>query len=85
MMNKIIVAVLLLLSVVEAFAQPADNSNIKIDYAAPRQYEIAEITVSGVKYLNQATLVSMSGRRVGQNIDVPGDDITKPLNKLWKH
>ena len=85
MMNKLIVVVLLLLSVVGAFAQPSDNSNIKIDYSAPRQYEIGGITVSGVKYLNQSTLVSLSGLKVGQTIEVPGDDISKALNKLWKH
>lgn len=85
MMRKIIVAVLLMLNAVAALAQTENGSNIKIDYSKPKEYEIGGITVSGVKYLNQTTLVNLSGLQVGQKIEVPGDAITKALNKLWKH
>ena len=83
-MKKIIVAVLLVLNVVAVLAQ-SESSNIKIDYSKPKTYEIGGITVSGVKYLNQTTLVNLSGLQVGQKIEVPGDAISKSLNKLWKH
>ena len=84
-MRKIIVAVLLMLNAMAALAQTETGSNIKIDYSKPKEYEIGGITVSGVKYLNQTTLVNLSGLQVGQKIEVPGDAITKSLNKLWKH
>lgn len=68
-----------------SFAQSATNSDIKIDYSRPKTYEIGGISVSGVKYLNESTLVNLSGLQVGQKIEVPGDAISKSLNKLWKH
>ena len=84
-MKKIIVAVLFALNAVMAFAQSETSSDIKIDYSKPKEYEIGGITVSGVKYLNQTTMINLSGLQVGQKIEVPGDAITKSLNKLWKH
>lgn len=84
-MNKVIVAVLLVLNTVMAVAQSGGGDNIKIDYSKPKKYTIADITVTGVKYLNTTTLVNLSGLQVGQEIEVPGDDISKSLEKLWKH
>jgi outer membrane protein insertion porin family len=85
MIRKVIVAILLILTVAPVWAQSASDNNIKIDYSKPKEYEIGGITVSGVKYLNQTTLINLSGLQVGQKITVPGDEITKSLNKLWKH
>ena len=83
-MKKLIVAVLLVLNAVMALAQ-SEGGNKKIDYSRPKKYTIADITVTGVKYLNTTTLVSLSGLQVGQEIEVPGDAISKSLEKLWKH
>jgi len=52
---------------------------------APKKYEIAEITVSGVQNYDPAILVNLSGLRVGQVIQVPGDDITNSIKKYWDH
>ena len=82
MIRKVIVAILLILTVAPAWAQSASGNNIKIDYSKPKEYEIGGITVSGVKYLNQTTLINLSGLQVGQKITVPGDDITKSLNNF---
>lgn len=84
-MNKVIVAVLLVLNTVMSVAQSGGGDNIKIDYSKPKKYTIADITVTGVKYLNTTTLVNLSGLQVGQEIEVPGDAISKSLEKLWKH
>lgn len=83
--KRIIVAVVLTLSIAMSFAQSSTDSDIKIDYSRPKTYEIGGIAVSGVKYLNEATLVNLSGLQVGQKIEVPGDAISKSLDKLWKH
>ena len=56
----------------------------KINYSSPKEYEIGGITVSGVKYLDQNVLVHLSGLKVGNEILVPGDKITKAIEKLWK-
>ncbi|MFB9861780.1 BamA/OMP85 family outer membrane protein [Rufibacter immobilis] len=59
------------------------NAAASIDYANPRKYEIGGITVSGAKFLDPSTLISLTGLRVGDEIDVPGDAISRAIQKLW--
>lgn len=54
-----------------------------MDYEKPREYEIAEINVSGLKYLDNEVLANLSGLSVGDVISVPGDDITDVIKKYW--
>ena len=55
-----------------------------IDYSLPKKYTIGGITVSGIKYLDQDVLINISGLEVGTEIKVPGEKITKAIEKLWK-
>ncbi len=55
----------------------------QINYAAPQEYTIADITISGVKYLDNNSLVSISGLKVGNTIQVPGDKIQRAIEKFW--
>lgn len=55
-----------------------------IDYANPKEYEIGGITVSGVQYLDNNVLITLSGLTVGDKIKVPGEKITKAIESLWK-
>ncbi|MDP4186930.1 MAG: outer membrane protein assembly factor BamA [Bacteroidota bacterium] len=54
-----------------------------MDYSSPKEYEIADITISGVKFLDNNILINLSGLRKGQKISVPGDAITKTIQKYW--
>ncbi len=54
-----------------------------IDYSDPSEYEIAGITISGVKYLDQNVLINLSGLTVGQKILLPGDEISRVIDKFW--
>ncbi len=63
-----------------SLAQRFDN----IEYNASRKYEIAGVTVKGIKYLNEDILIKISGLAVGRIITVPGDDISTAIKKLWK-
>lgn len=56
----------------------------KVDYTAPKEYYIAGITISGVKYLDNNVLIMISGLSVGDKISIPGDEIAKAIKKLWK-
>ena len=56
---------------------------VDINYTNPREYEIAEITVTGTQTLNTDALISLSGLRVGDRIKIPGDEITNAVEKLW--
>ena len=50
-----------------------------------KEYEIAGITVSGSKYLDQDLLIAVSNLTVGQKVHLPNDDaIAKAIKNLWK-
>ena len=49
----------------------------------PKKYELGGITVSGARYLDPNTLISLTGLRVGDAIMVPGEEIGKSIRKLW--
>ncbi len=55
----------------------------ELDYANPKKYEIGGITVTGVKYLDNSVLVTLSGLTVGDKITVPGEAISKAIKTLW--
>ncbi len=64
--------------------EPEDYSSLPVmDYSNAQEYIIGGVTVSGVKFLDANVLVSMSGLEVGRKITVPGDDITKVVEKFW--
>ena len=54
-----------------------------MDYAYPREYEVAKITVSGVKFLDAGILVQLTGIKVGEKILIPGERVTQSIEKLW--
>ncbi|MFZ4456296.1 MAG: outer membrane protein assembly factor BamA [Bacteroidales bacterium] len=65
-----------------------DSSSVKpvIQYSnSPKKYEIAGITVSGVKNYEDFVLIGFSGLSVGQVVSVPGDEITSAVKRFWKH
>lgn len=66
------------------FAQEADSTNFSIYYSSPRKYTIADVQVSGIKYLDKTVLVQLSGLNIGQEIIVPGDAVTNAIKKLWQ-
>jgi outer membrane protein insertion porin family len=66
------------------FSQVNLGDDLELDYANPKKYEIAGITVSGVKYLDNNALIMISGISVGDRIDIPGQEITKAIQNLWK-
>jgi len=75
----LITLLLLILFPLSNFAQ-----TIKVDYAQPQKYEIGGISVSGIKYLDQNALIQLSGLNVGEEVFIPGEEITKAIEKLWK-
>lgn len=54
------------------------------DYTKPQEYEIGGIMVSGAQYLDEAAVVNISGLTVGEKIMIPGDEVSKAIDKLWK-
>ncbi len=79
MSKKLIVAILL--CVVSIYSLKAQ---INIDYANPKTYVVADIKVSGVKFLNHSALIQLSGLRKGSKVKIPGEDLTRSVRKLWR-
>ncbi len=69
-----------------AFTLPVDSTEApEIYYSSPQKYTIADITVTGIKHYEASLLVNISGLQVGQEITIPGDDITNAIKKFWRH
>lgn len=65
-----------------SFSQDNEKPEV-VDYSYPKEYTIADITVSGVEFLQEEVLISLSGLRKGATITIPGEDITKVIEKFW--
>lgn len=51
----------------------------------PKEFELAGITVSGAKYLDQDLLIAVTNLTVGQKLRLPNDEnIAKAIRLLWK-
>src|SRR5690554_5373113 len=56
---------------------------LTLDYSKPQKYRIAEIEAVGLNTLDETAIISLSGLKVDDTIDVPGDAIANALKKLW--
>ena len=53
-------------------------------YNKGKFYELGEINVTGVKSFSPQTVVAYTGLKKGQRIQIPGEEISTTINKLWK-
>ncbi|OFX26358.1 MAG: hypothetical protein A2041_13780 [Bacteroidetes bacterium GWA2_31_9b] len=85
MRRKLLLSFMILVAGLQLSAQEeTDYSSMSvIDYRKPQNYIIKDITVSGIKYLDKNILVTLSGLTVNRQISVPGEDITRSIEKLW--
>jgi len=54
-----------------------------MDYENPKEYVIADVTVSGIEFIQKEVLLSISGLKAGNTITLPGDGVTDVLKKFW--
>lgn len=55
-----------------------------INYMDPSKYKIAGITVIGSEYTDPLAIKLFSGLQEGKEINIPGDEISEAIRKLWK-
>jgi outer membrane protein insertion porin family len=55
-----------------------------LDYSNPREFEVGGITITGVQFLDESALITLTGISVGEKIKVPGDAISDAITNLWK-
>jgi outer membrane protein insertion porin family len=56
---------------------------LELNYAKPQKFRVAEIKAVGLSTLDEVAIISLSGLKVDDRIDVPGDAISNALKKLW--
>lgn len=64
-------------------SEPTENA-INKDEMGIKSYKLGEIKISGnVKY-NELTILTFTGLEKGQQINIPGEEISDAIRKLWK-
>lgn len=67
-----------------AFSQDEPLDESFISYSKPNKYKIGGISVSGTEYLDPNAIIAVTGFKVGDEIQVPGDALTNAIRKLWE-
>lgn len=69
----------------QGLAQSTDSiTNPEVYYSNPKTYEIGGVEVTGIgEQYDSETLLQLSGLRVGNEIKIPGDGITKAIRRLY--
>ena len=60
----------------------ATTTDDLLNYASPKEYEIAGLRVTGTRYLDPNSLVSLAGLKVGDKIRIPGEPVSSSVRKL---
>jgi len=73
----------LLLLATGLVAAPAHAQQVAATVDEPRKYTLGGITVSGARSLDPNTLIGLSGLRIGDQINIPGEEIGKAIRRIW--
>jgi outer membrane protein insertion porin family len=86
MNKKLCFSIFFFLAVLIAQAQVkiGNGDTSLIDYSIQKEYEIGGISVSGSQFFDESSIIGTSGLKVGQKITIPGDNIARAINNLWK-
>lgn len=60
-----------------------DEDKIAMSYANPREFEIADIEVTGLETIDKNALISLSGLKIGDKIRIPSQITSNAIKKLW--
>jgi outer membrane protein insertion porin family len=87
MFRKFLLFITLLLGAftIPAFSQVSSvgGDSTLIDYANPKEYEIGPIRIEGADNYDHQAIKLIAGLRQGQNINIPGEKISKAIQNLW--
>lgn len=75
---------LLYIGSAEAQKSAGISNDSIVNYGKPDLYEIGGIDVLGADYLDKDLLITLTGIKVGDQINIPGDETNQALTRLWK-
>ena len=79
--RRILCTAALLLAVHSVWGQ-GGRSRIEVDYAHPKKYIVGGVGIEGNQYFNEHQILQLVGMQPGQEITVPGEDITGIVKRL---
>ena len=79
--RRTLFAALMLLAGFSLRAQTG-RSSIEIDYAHPKKYVVGGVGVEGNTYFSENQILQLAGMQRGQEITVPGEDVTSIVKRL---
>ena len=83
--NKVIMCVVAVMASTMLHAQQRVE-NPEVSYAGtPHTYTLAGLSVSGVEGYEDYVLLGISGLTVGQQVTIPGNEVTEAVKRYWKH
>ena len=88
-MKSLLATLVFLISCALAFAQDSNSADSissakveRVSYSGvARKYVIDDIVISGVEHMDQSILVNLSGLHKGQEVAIPGDEITQSVKR----
>ncbi len=60
------------------------TNNAELDYAKPKEYTIASVSVTCSNFTDRNVIKLLSGLHEGDKIQLPGDKIAEAIKALWK-
>ena len=75
---------ILFFSIGKISAQVSDSGYVDLNYLTPAKYEIGPMTVTGTQFMDKNVIVLISGLSMGQVISVPGEELRKAVEVLWR-
>ncbi len=80
----IILSIIFLLSNLVYAQEDSVRNIINLNYYSPSEYEIGDIRITGADHLDHPSVILLTGLSVGKKINIPSDDITTAIDKLWR-
>lgn len=64
-------------------AQDIKKNNFVTDYDSPKTYVIGGFKVTGINYLREEQILSLTGLKKGDKVTIPSDELSSVLKRIW--
>lgn len=64
--------------------QVAGSPREQVNYSDKKEYEIGEVKITGANFSDENAILIVSGLKKGKKITIPGDDIKRAIQNLWR-
>ena len=83
-MKKILIINLFLIFCLQKGHSQSRIDSVNVDYAKPGTFILAGYDITGTNFLDKSIIKSLTGLVIGEEIEIPGEEISKAIRNLWK-